>query len=314
MFETCTYVHPVSLCLSNPKRDSLLEKVLLMEFFVVQTLSGFSFAAVLFMLASGLSLIFGVMNIVNIAHGSYYMLGGYIGLSIYWVTGSLLLAMLGGGLAIAVVGYGMQRFFLRQFFDAFPQVMITMGFAYLFRDLALLIWGGDPLSFPAPKILQGSMHLGDIVFPFYRLFIIVVAIFVAVGLWFFNEKTSYGAQLRATVDDHEMAKGVGINTPLVSGLMFALGAFLAAFGGVIAAPAFGLYAGLDFEVLPLAFVVVIVGGMGSLKGAAVGSVLVGLVDNWGKALFPDFSYFTLFLPMAVVLAIRPTGLFGERTS
>ena len=314
MFERCTYVQLVSRCFSNPKRDSLLEKVLLMEFFVVQTLSGFSFAAVLFMLASGLSLIFGVMNIVNIAHGSYYMLGGYIGLSIYWVTGSLLLAMLGGGLAIAVVGYGMQRFFLRQFFDPFPQVMITMGFAYLFRDLALLIWGGDPLSFPAPKILQGSMHLGDIVFPYYRLFIIVIAIFVAIGLWFFNEKTSYGAQLRATVDDHEMAKGVGINTPLVSGLMFALGAFLAAFGGVIAAPAFGLYAGLDFEVLPLAFVVVIVGGMGSLKGAAVGSVLVGLVDNWGKALFPDFSYFTLFLPMAVVLAIRPTGLFGERTS
>jgi branched-chain amino acid transport system permease protein len=285
-----------------------------MEFFVVQTLSGFSFAAVLFMLASGLSLIFGVMNIVNIAHGSYYMLGGYIGLSIYWVTGSLPLAMLGGGLAIGVVGYGMQRFFLRKFFDPFPQVMITMGFAYLFRDLALLIWGGDPLSFPAPKILEGSMHLGDIVFPYYRLFIIVIAIFVAVGLWFFNEKTSYGAQLRATVDDHEMAKGVGINTPLVSGLMFSLGAFLAAFGGVIAAPAFGLYAGLDFEVLPLAFVVVIVGGMGSLKGAAVGSILVGLVDNWGKALFPDFSYFTLFLPMAVVLAIRPTGLFGERTS
>ncbi|MEJ2099792.1 MAG: branched-chain amino acid ABC transporter permease [Desulfobacterales bacterium] len=285
-----------------------------MEFFVVQTLSGFSFAAVLFMLASGLSLIFGVMNIVNIAHGSYYMLGGYIGLSVYWVTGSLPLAILGGGLAIGVVGYGMQRFFLRQFFDPFPQVMITMGFAYLFRDLALLIWGGDPLSFPAPKILQGSMHLGDIVFPYYRLFIIVIAIFVAIGLWFFNEKTSYGAQLRATVDDNEMAKGVGINTPLVSGLMFALGAFLAAFGGVIAAPAFGLYAGLDFEVLPLAFVVVIVGGMGSLKGAAVGSILVGLVDNWGKALFPDFSYFTLFLPMAVVLAIRPTGLFGERTS
>jgi branched-chain amino acid transport system permease protein len=307
-------VHPVSWCFSNPKRDFLLEKVLLMEFFVVQTLSGFSFAAVLFMLASGLSLIFGVMNIVNIAHGSYYMLGGYIGLSIYWVTGSLPLAMLGGALAVGVVGYGMQRFFLRKFFDPFPQVMITMGFAYLFRDLALLIWGGDPLSFPAPEILQGSMHLGDIVFPFYRLFIIVIAIFVAIGLWFFNEKTSYGAQLRATVDDHEMAKGVGINTPLVSGLMFALGAFLAAFGGVIAAPAFGLYAGLDFEVLPLAFVVVIVGGMGSLKGAAVGSILVGLVDNWGKALFPDFSYFTLFLPMAVVLAIRPTGLFGERTS
>jgi len=285
-----------------------------MEFFVVQTLSGFSFAAVLFMLASGLSLIFGVMNIVNIAHGSYYMLGAYIGLSIYWATSSLLLAILGGALAIAVVGYGMQRFFLRRFFDAFPQVMMTMGFAYIFRDLALLIWGGDPLSFPAPKILEGSIHFGGIVFPRYRLFIIIIAIVVAIGLWFFNEKTSYGAQLRATVDDHEMARGVGINVPLVSGLMFALGAFLAAFGGVIAAPAFGIYAGLDFEVLPLAFVVVIVGGMGSLKGAAVGSILVGLVDNWGKALFPDFSYFTLFLPMAIVLAIRPSGLFGESTS
>jgi len=285
-----------------------------MEFFIVQTLSGFSFAAVLFMLASGLSLIFGVMNIVNIAHGSYYMLGGYIGLSVYWVTHSFPLAILGGALAIAVIGYGMQHFFLRRYFDPFPQVMMTMGFAYLFRDLALLIWSGDPLSFPAPEILRGSMHLGGVVFPVYRIFIIIIAIVVAVGLWFFNEKTSYGAQLRATVDDHEMAKGVGINVPLVSGMMFALGAFLAAFGGVVAAPAFGLYAGLDFEVLPLAFVVVIVGGMGSLKGAAVGSILVGLVDNWGKALFPDFSYFTLFLPMAIVLAIRPSGLFGERTS
>ena len=285
-----------------------------MEFFVVQTLSGFSFAAVLFMLASGLSLIFGVMHIVNIAHGSYYMLGAYIGLSIYWVTGSFALAILGGALAIAVIGYGMQRFFLRRFFYPFPQVMMTMGFAYIFRDLALLIWGGDPLSFPAPEMLQGSIHFGEIVFPLYRIFIILIAICVAIGLWFFNEKTSYGAQLRATVDDHEMAMGVGINVPLVSGLMFALGAFLAAFGGVVAAPAFGIYAGLDFEVLPLAFVVVIVGGMGSLKGAAVGSILVGLVDNWGKALFPDFSYFTLFLPMAIVLAIRPSGLFGEKTS
>jgi branched-chain amino acid transport system permease protein len=285
-----------------------------MEFFVVQSLSGFSYAAVLFMLASGLSLIFGVMHIVNISHGSYYMLGGYIGLSIYWATNSFPLAILGGALAIAAIGYAMQRFFLRRFFDPFPQVMMTMGFAYIFRDLALLIWGGDPVSLPAPEMLQGSIHLGEIVFPRYRIFIILIAICVAIGLWFFNEKTSYGAQLRATVDDHEMARGVGINVPLVSGLMFALGAFLAAFGGVVAAPVFGLYAGLDFEVLPLAFVVVIVGGMGSLKGAAVGSILVGLVDNWGKALFPDFSYFTLFLPMAIVLAIRPSGLFGEKTS
>lgn len=283
-----------------------------MEFLIVQTLSGISFAAILFLLASGLSLIFGVMNIVNIAHGSYYMLGGYIGISIFWKTGSFVLAILGAGLSIAIVGIGMQRFLLRRYFEHYPQVLMTMGFALIFRDLALLIWGGAPLSFPAPAFLQGSIHMGEIVFPVYRLFVIALSTAVAIGLWVFNEKTSFGASLRATVDDNEMARGVGINVPLVSALMFGLGAFLAAFGGVVAAPFFGVYAGADFEILPLAFVVVIVGGMGSLKGAAVGSILVGLVDNFGKALVPDLSYFTLFLPMAIVLAIKPTGLFGRK--
>ncbi|MFQ6079785.1 MAG: branched-chain amino acid ABC transporter permease, partial [Thermodesulfobacteriota bacterium] len=272
-----------------------------MEFYIVQTLSGISFAAILFLLSSGLSLIFGVMNIVNIAHGSYYMLGAYIGLSIFWKTGSFVLAIVGGALSIAFIGIAMQRFFLRRYFEHFPQVLMTMGFALIFRDLALLIWGGDPLSFPAPDFLQGSIHMGEIVFPVYRLFVIVLSIAVAIGLWVFNEKTSFGAKLRATVDDNEMARGMGINVPLVSASMFGLGAFLAAAGGVIGAPFFGVYAGADFEILPLAFVVVIVGGMGSLKGAAVGSILVGLVDNFGKALVPDLSYFTLFLPMAIVL-------------
>ena len=285
-----------------------------MDFFIVQTLSGISFAAILFLLTSGLSLIFGVMNIVNIAHGSYYMLGGYIGLTVYDVTGSYFLALLGGGISIGIIGIAMQRFFLRTYVEHFPQVLMTMGFALIFRDLALLIWGGDPLSFPAPALLQGSMHLGEVVFPIYRLFVILLSIVVAIALWLFNEKTSFGAQLRATVDDKEMATGVGINVPLVSAFMFGLGALLAAIGGVVAAPFFGVYAGADFEVLPLAFLVVIIGGMGSLKGAAVGSILVGLVDNFGKALLPDFSYFTLFLPMAIILAIRPTGLFGIKTN
>ncbi|MBU1209390.1 MAG: branched-chain amino acid ABC transporter permease [Proteobacteria bacterium] len=283
-----------------------------MEFFIVQTLSGISFGAILFLLASGLSLIFGVMNIVNISHGSYYMLGGYIGLSIFWKTENFALAILGGALAIAGIGIVMQRFFLRRYFEHFPQVLMTMGFALIFRDLALLIWGGDPHSFPAPAFLQGSIQAGGIIFPVYRLFVISLSIAVAIGLWVFNEKTSLGAKLRATVDDNEMAKGIGINVPMVSAFMFGLGAFLAAFGGVIAAPFFGVYAGADFEILPLAFVVVIVGGMGSLKGAAVGSILVGLMDNFGKALVPDLSYFTLFLPMAIILAIKPTGLFGRK--
>ncbi|MFH1487738.1 MAG: branched-chain amino acid ABC transporter permease [Pseudomonadota bacterium] len=285
-----------------------------MNFFIIQTLSGVSFASVLFLLSSGLSLIFGVMNIVNVSHGSYYMLGGYIGLSIYRVTGNFLISLVGAALAIGILGILMQRLFLKRYVDHFPQVLMTMGFALIFRDLALLIWGGDPLSFPPPAFLQHSVHIGETVFPAYRLAVILISIVVAIGLWVFNDKTSYGAQLRATVDDREMARGVGINVPLVSGLMFALGAFLAAFGGVVAAPVFGVYAGADFEVLPLAFVVVIVGGMGSLKGAAVGSLLVGLMDNWGKALFPDFAYFTIFLPMAFILAVKPTGLFGKKAS
>jgi branched-chain amino acid transport system permease protein len=272
------------------------------DFFIVQTLTGISYAAILFLLASGLSLIFGVMNIVNISHGSYYMLG----------AGNFLLAILAAASSIGIIGIAMQRFFLRRYFEHFPQVLMTMGFALIFRDLALLIWGGDPLAVPEPALLQGSIHIGEITFPIYRLFVVALSIGVAIGLWLFNEKTSFGAKLRATVDDNEMARGIGINVPLVSAFMFGLGASLAAFGGVVAAPFFGVYAGADFEILPLAFVVVIVGGMGSLKGAAVGSILVGLVDNFGKALVPDLSYFTLFLPMAIVLAIKPTGLFGRK--
>jgi branched-chain amino acid transport system permease protein len=283
-----------------------------MEFYLIQTMNGLSFGALLFLLSSGLSLIFGVMKIVNIAHGSYYMLGAYIGLSVILHTQSFILGILVGSVIIAVIGLGMERIFLRKFpLQDLPQMMLTMGFALIFRDLALLIWGGDPYGLPAPAFLTGSTKIYGIVFPIYRIFVILVAGLVAILLWLFNEKTLVGAKLRAAVDDHEMAGGVGINVPLVSGLMFAIGAFLAAFGGVMSGPIFGVYAGADFEFLPLAFVVVIVGGMGSLKGAAVGSLFVGLIDNFGKALVPELSYFTLFAPMAIVLAIKPTGLFGR---
>ena len=283
-----------------------------MEFLLVQTLNGFSFGALLFLLASGLSLIYGVMKIVNIAHGSYYMLGAYVGLSVILRTHSFVLGALAGGLVIGVIGLLMERIFLKKFsLQALPQMMITLGFALVFRDLALLIWGGDPFTLPCPEILRGSTRIYGVVFPIYRLFVIGVAAAVAVSLWVFNDKTLVGAKLRAAVDDYEMAGGVGLSVPLISGCMFGLGAGLAAFGGVMGGPIFGVYPGLDFELLSLAFVVVIVGGRGSLKGSAVGSILVGLVDNFGKALVPELSYFTLFAPMAIVVAIKPTGLFGR---
>jgi branched-chain amino acid transport system permease protein len=283
-----------------------------MEFWVTQAFNGISYGALLFLLASGLSLIFGVMRIVNLAHGSYFLLGGYVGLTAVWRTGSFPLALLAGAVAVALIGVGMERLFLRRLKgQVLAQVLMTMGFALIFQDLALLIWGGDPYSLPVPPLLSGALHVGVMVFPFYRFFIIGAACAVGIGLWLFLENTRAGATIRAAVDDGEMAQGVGINVPRVSMGVFALGAFLAALGGVVGGGFIGVYPGADFEILPYAFVVVIVGGLGSLQGAIVGSLMVGLLDNFGKALFPELSYFTLFAPMAVILAVRPTGLFGK---
>jgi branched-chain amino acid transport system permease protein len=282
------------------------------EFWIIQTFNGLSYGALLFLLASGLSLIFGVMRIVNLAHGSYFMLGGYVGLSAVWRTESFTAAVVAGALAVALIGVGMERLFLRRLpGQTLGQVLMTIGFALIFQDAALLIWGGDPYTIPVPAPLRGVARMGTLSFPVYRIFIVGVAAVVAAVLWLALDRTRAGAQIRAAVDDAEMAQGVGINVPMISLAVFALGACLAATGGVIGGAFLGVYPGADFEVLPYAFVVVIVGGLGSLPGAMVGSLLVGLLDNFGKALFPELSYFTLFAPMALILALRPTGLFGR---
>jgi len=283
-----------------------------MTYLVTQTLNGLFSAALLFLMASGLTLVFGVMRIANIAHGSFYMLGVYVASRIITRTGSLVVGALVAVVTVAAVGFGMQRLFLRRFASRpLAQMMMTMGFALLFRDAAFMIWGGDPFTLAYPAALGGSIQAGDIVFPVYRLFVIFVAALVGAVLWALNEKTLIGAKLRAAVDDPEMAAAIGINVALVSALVFAAGAGLAAFGGVMGGPIVGGYPGMDVDLLPLAFVVVIVGGMGSLKGAMVGAVVVGLIDNFGKALVPELSYFTLFAPMIIVLALKPTGLYGR---
>ena len=283
-----------------------------MEFWVIQAFNGISYGALLFLLAGGLSLIFGMMRIVNMTHGSYYLLGGYVGLTVIWRGGHFALAILAGALAIAVVGVGEWNAFLRRLAgQELGQVLTTMGFALIFQDLGLVIWGGDPYTIPTPAVLSGAYRLGSLFFPVYRVFIVAVAGGIALVLWLILERTRIGAMMRATVDDAEMARGVGINVPLISGAVFSLGAGLAAVAGIVAGGFVGVYPGADFEILPFAFVVVIVGGMGSLKGAIVGSLMVGLLDNFGKALFPELSYFTLFAPMAAILAVRPTGLFGR---
>lgn len=283
-----------------------------MIYLITQTLNGLFSAALLFLIASGLTLVFGVMRTVNIAHGSFYMLGVYVAWSIVTRTQSLMLGTIAAVIVVAAVGYVVQRLFLRRFGgQPLAQMMMTMGFALLLRDLAFMIWGGDAFTLPYPPALRGSVDIGGVVFPIYRLFVIVIAAVVAVLLWLVNEKTLIGARLRAAVDDPEMAGATGINVALLSGLVFAAGAGLAAFGGVMGGAILGGYPGMDFDLLPLALVVVIIGGMGSLQGALVGSVVVGMIDNFGKALVPELSYFTLFAPMVLVLALKPTGLYGR---
>lgn len=282
------------------------------RFWLIQIFNGVSYGALLFLLGSGLSLIFGVMRIVNLAHGSYFLLGGYVALTVIWTTGSWLLALPVAALTIAVLGVLMQWLFLRPLgFDPLRQVLLTVGFAFLFQQAALDIWTGNNFYISPPDALNWSLVVGGLYLPLYRIFMIGTALAIGLILWLAMEKTRIGAAVRATVDDAEMARGVGIDTARVSTLIFALGAFLAALGGVIGGAFLGVYPGLDFEVLPLAFAVVIIGGMGSLGGAAIGALLVGLADNFGKALFPEVSYFTLYAPMAIILAVKPTGLFGR---
>ena len=283
-----------------------------MNFLIMQTFYGVSYAALLFLLASGLSLIFGVMRIVNLAHGSYYLLAGYVAYTTIKITQNFFMGILVGVAAIALVGIFMERLFLRKVSGYnLGQVLITVGFALIFQDLALLVWGGDPFTIEAPQLFSGSLVLGRIYFPKYRIFMIAVAVIVGTGLWLFERKTKAGAVIRAVVDNMEMARGMGINAPMVSMGVYALGAGVAAIAGVVGGGFLSIYPGLDFEILPYAFVVVILGGRGSLEGAMLGSLIVGLVDNFGKSLFPELSYFTVFAPMVVMLAVRPMGLFGK---
>jgi branched-chain amino acid transport system permease protein len=283
-----------------------------MEFWVTQLFNGVSYGALLFLLAGGLTLIFGMMRIVNMTHGSHYLLGCYLAVTVLTRTGSYVLAMAVAAVIIALLGIvEWDRFLKGLRGQELAQVLTTMGLALIFQDLALLIWGGDPYNIRVPSPLSGRYQVGVLSFPVYRVFMIVVAVAVALVLWLVVERTRVGAMMRAAVDDAEMARGVGINVAGISLGVFALGAALAAVAGVVAGGFLSVYPGADFEILSYAFVVVIVGGMGSLKGALIGSLLVGLLDNFGKALFPELSYFTLFAPMAVILAIRPTGLFGR---
>ncbi len=283
-----------------------------LAFWLIQSLNSLSLGGLLFLLSAGFSLIFGLMRIANLAHGAYFMLGAYVGLSVLRAGYSFGLAMLAAGLAVALLGGLIERFVLRRLAgNPLAQVLATLGIAFIIADGCLLLWTGDPQQLPSPEWLQGVFRIEGAAFPKYRVAVVAFAILLAGGLWLLLEKTRTGAMIRAGVDDMEMARGVGIPVSMLFTAVFCLGSFLVGVGGVLGGPILSVYPGLDTDMLPLALVVVILGGVGSLIGAFIGSFLIGFVYTFGQTLTPDLAYMILFLPMIIVLAIRPRGLFGR---
>ncbi len=287
-----------------------------MELLVAQLLNGLVYGVLLFLMAAGLSLIFGLMNVVSLAHGSFFMLGAFFGLAIFQFTGSFWLALVLAPIPIAVLGVLMELLFLRPLYRRghMDQVLLTFGFTFVFFDLVQTVWGRVVLRLPVPELLQNTVQIGLGVFSAYRLFLIGFGFAIALLLWLLLERSRIGAMVRAGVDNAAMAAGLGGNIPALFTGIFGFGVALAGLGGVAAGPVLGLYPGMDTEILIPAFIVIVIGGMGSLRGAFAGSLLIGIADTFGKAYFQSISLFLIYLAMTFVLLIRPQGLFGIKYS
>jgi branched-chain amino acid transport system permease protein len=279
---------------------------------IFQLLNGATFAALLFVVASGFTLIFGLMRIVNLAHGALYLFGGYLGLTVANLTGNFFLGAIGAAIGIALIGFiidfGLLRFVRGV---ELRQVLLTLGVAFVLNDLALVLWGGDTFSIQVPAFLDGPAEFGSITYPIYRLFVLLVGIVIFISLSLLITKTRLGALIRAGVDDAETVSAMGVDIRRVFIYTFMLGAALAGLGGVMGGAFLTLYPTADSEILVYSLAVVIIGGRGSLIGAAVGSLLVGMLSTFGQVWFPELAYFVIFGPMAILLAFRPLGLFGK---
>lgn len=284
-----------------------------MTFVLANLVNGISFGMILFLIASGLSIVMGLMGITNLAHGALYMVGAYVGWTIavqlklnFW------LAVFVGGLAGALVGLLIERAFLRGLYkQPNEQVLLTFGFVYILSNLVIWIWGGHRrLQFTAPA-LYGSMDIAGMPFAKDRVAIIAVGIVIALALWYLQDKTRMGAVVRAGMDDKEMTKGLGIKLDSVFTIVFFLAAFIAGMTGVIGAQLLGAYSWLGTDILLYALIVVVVGGLGSIQGALLGGIVIGLIDTFGKALFPQLAMFTIYLAMIIILLAKPSGLLGR---
>ena len=283
-------------------------------FLAIQFLNGLQLASLLFLLSVGLSVVYGLMNFINLAHGTLYMLGAYIGLTVARESGSFWLALVGAPLAIAALGALFHVLLLRRMQAASPmkQVLVTFGLIFIGLDVVRYIWGDFTHSIETPAIFSGSVQLLGEVYPSYRLFVIGLGLFVFVALYLGLERTRLGAVVRAGVDDREVAMSLGLNIELAFFIVFCLGCGLAGLAGVIAAPVLSVYPGMDMSILVLTLIVVVIGGPGSLKGAALGAFLIGMFETFGQVFLPALASVIIYGLMAVVLLVRPGGLLPVR--
>ena len=287
-----------------------------LPFFLIQILNSVQYGFLLFLVASGLTLIFGIMGIINLAHGAFYMFGAYL---VFWLVGltdNFFVSIVAGVLLMVAMGYLIERFAISFLYhrDHLYQVLLTYGLILILNELQLILWGSDFYSVPIPQVLAGSIPLTDNqVYPVYRLFISAVCLGIAVGLYLLIQKTHLGMTIRAGASNREMAQALGINIGKVFAIVFSLGAALAGFSGMIGAPISSVFPGMGDQILIISFVVVVIGGIGSVKGAFIGAMLIGLADTFGKVWLPELASMVVYAMMALVLLWRPQGLFGHTT-
>ena len=283
-------------------------------FFLIQLLNGLQYGLLLFLVASGLTLIFGIMGIINLAHGSFYMVGAYLAWSLSSMTGSLTAAILLAIPLTVILGMALERLLFRLLYqrDHLYQVLLTYGLILVFEELRSLIWGDDVHGVAVPALLNASIPLTDnLSYPVYRLAMSGVCVLLAAGLYFLIQKTRLGMMIRAGASNREMVQSLGIDIKLIYTLVFALGIALAAFAGMINAPLSSVFPNMGSQVLIICFVVVVIGGIGSVKGAMAASLMIGLGETFGQVLVPEVAGMIVYVLMAIVLVWRPEGLFGR---
>lgn len=296
---------------------ALLDCLTSLSCVVTQTTSGLIIGMLFFLVAAGLTLIFGVLGIVNFAHGAFYMVGAYIAYTAYQVTDSYLIAVLAGGFGSAILGVAFERFAIRRVYgeNVLLQLLVCYGFVLVADDLVQIVWGSEYLSMGMPQAFRKPpvFIAGGVVPPFY-MFIIGVAAAIALALWLIIERTQYGRIIRATAVNPTMVSALGIPTPLIYLSVFALGMFLAGLAGGLAAPIRALTPGMGFSVLIVSFVVTVIGGMGSVTGALIAAILIGLVRSYGSIGFPLFVDGLMYVMMGLVLVLKPNGLLGRQAA